>query len=124
MCKEIKRALLEDGGKEKLKRYRINQIKEKYGELRWYDSHGNKEVNNIIAKYSEISYHTCIDCGRTAKYLTKNWIIPLCEKCITDKQKEVADKFYSDVPFYGWTDGEYYKKHKNTENNELKPDEV
>ena len=47
MCKEIKRALLEDGRK-KLYKYRITQIKEKFGSLRWYDSCGNEETDGLI----------------------------------------------------------------------------
>ena len=117
MCKEIKRALLEDGRK-KLYKYRIAQIKEKFGLLCWYDSCGNEETDNIIHKYEKISQHTCISCGRTAKYQTQGWIENYCEKCIPEKQKEHALKYYSDIPFYGWTNGEYYEKHKNNKDKE------
>ncbi len=117
MCKEIKRALLEDGRK-KLYKYRIQQIKEKFGGLRWYDSCGNEETDNIIHKYENISCFTCIECGRTAKYRTNGWIENYCERCIPDKFKETASKFYSDIPFYGWTNGEYHEKHKNDKKEE------
>lgn len=117
MCKEIKHALLEDGRK-KLYKYRIIQIKEKFGLLCWYDSCGNEETDNIICKYEKISQHTCICCGRTAKYQTQGWIENYCEKCIPEKQKKHALKYYSDIPFYGWTNGEYYEKHKNDKDKE------
>lgn len=112
MCKEIKKALLEEGRK-KLYEYRILDIKSKFGALRWYDSYGNREVDNIIHKYEYISNFTCCFCGRTAKYRTTGWIENYCEHCISEKDKETAKEFYSDIPFYGWTNGEYYKKHKN-----------
>lgn len=118
MCEEIKRALLETGGRKMLHNYRINQIKEKFGLLRFYDSHSCEEVFRIIHKYEYISQHTCIKCGRTAKYQTQGWIENYCEKCIPEKQKEHALKYYSDIPFYGWTNGEYYEKHKNDKNKE------
>jgi hypothetical protein len=113
MCKDIKKALLEEGGRKKLRNYRIEDIKEKYGVLCWYAHNGCREVDNIVHKYEYISYRTCSECGRTAKYVTRGWIMPYCENCITEKQKEYSDEFYSDIPFYGWTNGEYYEKHKN-----------
>lgn len=113
MCKEIKRALLDEGGREKLKKYRINDIKEKWGALAWYDSNGCEEVTRICEKYEYISYRTCIKCGRTADYVTSGWITPYCRKCIQEKKKSTAQKYFSDMDFYGWTNAEYYKKHKN-----------
>lgn len=103
MCKEIKKALLEDGGRKKLYNYRITQIKEKFGCLRWYDERGCEEVDKIINKYEYISYRTCIKCGKTAEYITKGWITPYCEKCIPEEQKEKSDKYFYDIDFYGWT---------------------
>ena len=84
MCKEIKAELKKI---KHLKKYRIMQIKEKYGSLRWYDSGNNIEIQNIIDKYEEISARTCIDCGKPAKYISKGWISPYCENCI-DKNFE------------------------------------
>lgn len=101
MCKEIKRALLDAGGRKALHRYRIMQIKEKYGSLRWYDQGAPKDVNKIVEKYGYISEHTCVNCGRPADYITSGYILPYCEKCIPEKAKESADKFYYDIPFYG-----------------------
>ena len=112
MCKEIKQALLRDGRKV-LKNYRIEQIKEKFGGLRWYDEHFNDEVASIVKKYEYISERTCSVCGRPAKYLTRGWIEPYCEKCVPEKQKDSAQRYLSDIPFYGYTDMEYYEKHKN-----------
>lgn len=100
MCKEIKQALLEHGGRKFLKQYRITQIKEKWGCLCWYDSHSCEEVFNIIHKYDYISRHTCINCGRTAKYISSGWISPYCENCIGDK-KDTAERYFYDIPFYG-----------------------
>lgn len=78
MCKEIKQALKKHNY---LYNYRIMQIKEKYGSLRWYDAAAPEEIQTIINKYEDISYHTCISCGKPAKYLSTRWICPYCEKC-------------------------------------------
>ena len=40
-----------------------------------------EEIQTIINKYEDISYHTCISCGKPAKYLSTGWICPYCEKC-------------------------------------------
>lgn len=112
MCKEIKRALLETGGRKMLHNYRIDQIKEKFGGLCWYDSHGCEEVFRIIHKYEYISEHTCIVCGKSADYFTNGWLSPYCEKHVPEGEKASASKYFSDIPFYGVTNMEYYKKHK------------
>ena len=84
MCKEIKHALKKINY---LKKYRITQIKEKYGSLRWYDAGNNIEIQNIINKYEILSTKTCINCGKPAKYISKGWIGPYCENCIDKKFK-------------------------------------
>lgn len=99
ICRELKRALLHDGGRKLLHRYRITQIKEKYGSLCWYDYGGTEETNKIIAKYEYISERTCIKCGRTADYVTRGWIEPYCKdhlpEWIDPNDPEAVDKFYT-----------------------------
>lgn len=79
ICKEIKSALKKN---KLLYKYRIVQIKEKFGSLRWYDNGAPEEVYHIINKYENISYNTCICCGKPAKYRTIGWISPYCEDCV------------------------------------------
>ena len=114
MCREIKRALLDEGGKEMLHSYRITQIKEKYGQLCWYDAVAPHEVHKIVAKYEYISGRTCINCGRTADGLTRGYILPLCKHCAGD---EPMDEYYTeDMPFYG----HYYLTKKEDHDTESK----
>lgn len=82
MCKEIKEALLRTGGRKMLHKYRIIDIKEKYGELRWYDNFSVPEVDKIIYKYEYISQRTCIVCGRPATGYTpvEYWKSPYCDE--------------------------------------------
>jgi len=75
MCDEIKEAL-----GDQLHDYRITDIKEKYGSLRWYDAGANEEVYKVISKYEEISSVTCISCGKPATKITKGWITPVCDR--------------------------------------------
>ena len=81
MCAEIKQALLDEGGEKLLDEYRIVQIKEKYGSLRWYDAWTTDRIQQIIEKYENLSMRTCIDCGRPATRISRGWIAPYCDKC-------------------------------------------
>lgn len=88
MCKEIKQELKKHKGA--LKNYRITQIKEKFGGLRWYDFGSPEKVwKEIIPKYTELSYKTCIDCGKPAEYISVGWISPYCNNCIKNNWKYV-----------------------------------
>lgn len=88
MCEEIKQELKRHKGA--LKRYRITQIKEKFGGLRWYDNYSTEKIwKEIIPKYTQLSYKTCIHCGKPAKYISKGWISPYCEDCAKQKEKYV-----------------------------------
>lgn len=79
LCEEIYNALVECGG---LDDYRIEQIKEKWGMLRWYSYPSYEEVERIIDKYSVLSENICIICGKPDVPMTgHNWIYPLCKKC-------------------------------------------
>lgn len=67
-------------------KYRISQIKEKYGELRLYDNgvpmEISKEYNKLLYKYEELSRRTCIVCGEPGEIDYKQyWLMPLCNKC-------------------------------------------
>jgi hypothetical protein len=89
---ELKAQLKKD---KMLYKYRIMQIKEKFGGLRWYDSASSQEVFNILQKYEDISYHTCISCGRPADYITSGYILPFCKNCIKPQDIENATDLHA-----------------------------
>ena len=103
MCNEIKESLLRSGGKKALKEYSILEIKEKFGGLCWYDSCSTIEVGKIISKYENISYHTCIVCGKPANVRTTGWICPYCNEHIPDYQPYVHFGHKNGMSWYGWT---------------------
>lgn len=91
MCEEIRSILIKGNY---LYEYRVVQIKEKYGALRWYDSGTPTsiyyELQDIINKYEELSERTCICCGRPATKISLGWISPFCDKCaekLSDRTK-------------------------------------
>lgn len=89
MCEEIRKELLKYNF---LYKYRIMQIKEKFGELRWYDAGAprNSNIWNIIDKYTMLSRHTCYCCGRPAKITNDGgWLITMCPDCIKKMKKRI-----------------------------------
>lgn len=64
--------------------YRILQIKEKFGGLRWYDNFGPKngiqEYHILMVKYEHLSEKTCIACGAPGKLRSDSWILPYCDR--------------------------------------------
>ncbi len=81
MCEEIRRELLREGG---LDEYRVFQIKEKFGSLRWYDNSHSETLRRIVSKYEDRSTHTCIRCGNPASRSTSGRIAPLCDSCVPE----------------------------------------
>lgn len=93
MCEELREELIKYNF---LNNYRITQIKEKWGELRWYDGGipRNSKIWDIINKYTELSTHTCIHCGRPAEIINNmGWYEPICDKCL-EKQNKRIRKIY------------------------------
>ena len=72
--------------------YRIMDIKEKYGTLRWYDAGWpiGAKIDDIINKYEEISAHTCMLCGAPAEMIDDGgWVYTLCDKCMDKIRKRM-----------------------------------
>lgn len=91
MCKEIKKELKKH---KFLYKYRIVQIKEKWGYLHWYDGGTPKDskIYDIIRKYEQISAKTCGVCGKSATKISKGWIYPYCDNCIGDRNFTEIDE--------------------------------
>jgi len=86
MCEEIQQVLLHaqelDPETNYVDNFRILDIKEKYGTLRFYCGSAPEEVYNIINKYEKLSESVCIRCGKQpTKWMTQWWISFYCEDC-------------------------------------------
>lgn len=79
MCADIMEILEKENTVEE---YRVLQIKEKFGELRWYSNYYNEELENIIRKYTELSRETCIRCGKPAEFMNAGWMSAFCGDCV------------------------------------------
>jgi hypothetical protein len=85
--KELKKQLKKD---KMLYKWRITDIKEKFGTFRLYCNYGSDELYNIIHKYEELSWNTCIKCGKPATYTSKGWISPYCDDSVN---KDTPDRY-------------------------------
>ena len=100
LCEELRNELERAGI---LDRYRILQIKEKYGSLQWYDN-GNTETGyGILDRYEDLSRRTCIVCGRPATRVSTSWISPFCDACSSCIPVE---RYVPIEEYYGPNDGE------------------
>lgn len=60
--------------------FRITQIKEKFGELRFY-CNGDNAIYQLIQDYTDYSRTICIRCGKPATVATTGWISFYCDDC-------------------------------------------
>ena len=98
ICREIMEELVRN---DCVDRYRIMQIKEKYGELRWYSHGGTERIRReIIPRYEKLSRRTCIKCGQPATLVSTGWISPWCSTCANKYPHQHyvdVDEFYQTV---------------------------
>jgi hypothetical protein len=66
--------------------FQIDQIKEKFGGLRFYYSGGDERIHGMVSLAESLSYHICEFCGSTKNVTqTTGWITSLCEDCKKEK---------------------------------------
>jgi hypothetical protein len=58
----------------------VNQIKEKFGGLRFYYSGGDDEISGMVSMAESWAVHSCETCGDRATKQTTGWIKNLCDK--------------------------------------------
>jgi hypothetical protein len=64
----------------------VEQVKEKFGGLRFYVSRYNEKISTAINSAEAESFKTCEYCGTKECTTTEGgWIKTLCEKCRTNK---------------------------------------
>ena len=85
ICQDIKNLFIETGYSEFVYEYRITQIKEKYGQLRWYDNgvpqHISSLMSELLTEYEYKSSHTCMICGNKGEIdYNEYWLSALCTK--------------------------------------------
>lgn len=109
MCEEIQQELM-TWTPDKYKNFRIFDIKEKYGELRFYVNMESIKLHKIIRKYMDLSRKTCIVCGEPACWMSKGWISPYCKECAEEEYNHHNNLYSEQSDWY-----EYYTEIKEEE---------
>jgi hypothetical protein len=82
---------------------KVLQVKEKFGELRFYVSHGDETLYKMIDKAENESLKTCEHCGSKENVIhTDRWIWTVCKNCL----KESVKKSNRTVTF--WENNKHY----------------
>ena len=69
--------------------FRISQIKEKFGGLRFYVTYHNQEIGQLISSAEEESFQTCIKCGQKGKLRNDNgYYVTLCNNHFEVNEKD------------------------------------
>lgn len=63
------------------KKFRFDQIKEKFGLLRVYHTGGNDYMAGVVRMAEDISGRTCEVCGLPGEQRKGGWIKTLCDRC-------------------------------------------
>lgn len=63
--------------------FKITQIKEKFGGLRFYFNGGDEIIHELTRYAEHMSYFTCEYCGSTTDVMrSQGWIVTACKNCI------------------------------------------
>lgn len=68
----------------------IDQIKEKFGGLRFYYSGGDAMVDGMVTMAEAWAAHTCEECGDKGQVRSGGWIRTLCDKHEAERQAALA----------------------------------
>ena len=97
LLEDLKQVLIKEN---MLEQYRILEIKEKYGSLRWYGNIETAKITELLYKYSYLSLHTCVICGKiNVPLYDDGWVSPYCEHCFKEQRK----RYYKRIQQFGGT---------------------
>lgn len=66
-------------GPEATERFKVEQVKEKFGGLRIYTSGGNEAIRELIHQADIQSFHICEICGEPGVLRGGSWLQTLCD---------------------------------------------
>ena len=102
--------------KSRLIHFQVEQMKEKYGQMRCYCTGYNRKTGDIITKYEFLSENICITCGKPDVPMINNhgWISPECLDCFMRGERHYKNILKKqDKPFVPWTDEELRQKYQD-----------
>lgn len=94
---ELRKQLVKEG---LLYKFRIRDIKEKWGVLEIYSNYRTDGIVQILDKYRSLSKRTCVYCGKPVEYCTKGWIRYLCGDCINKSNNKGYTKVQTSDAYF------------------------
>jgi hypothetical protein len=67
----------------------VSQVKEKFGELRFYADNTDKVIDGMIWLAEHMSENTCETCGNRGEMRGGSWLVTLCDKHHEERLKRV-----------------------------------
>jgi hypothetical protein len=91
-AKDLRKGLIKEYGFKSLFKYRILQIKEKWGVFTWY--YPPEKLKHIESKYVERSRSICSRCGKPATKVTPQecWILYYCDECAPEYAEPIQQE--------------------------------
>ena len=72
----------------------VQEVKEKFGGLRYYISPGDDVIFGLTWFSEELSFHICENCGNKGKQrVVMGWCYTLCDDCFKKKKEEKDKQF-------------------------------
>jgi hypothetical protein len=71
----------------------IDQIKEKFGCLRFYYSGGDEYISGMVTLAESMSGVTCEECGSIGERRSGGWIRTLCDTHEAERQATIKERF-------------------------------
>lgn len=90
LCRKLELHLRADP--ELKKQFRVLQVKEKYGTLRFYTSVYNTRIEDMITEAEDLSEKTCEQCGKPGEMReVDGWYFVACDECANLRSSEIKD---------------------------------
>lgn len=71
----------------------VDQIKEKFGGLRFYYSGGDATINGMVSMAESWAAHHCEECGNIGHRRSGGWIRTLCDEHEAARQKSMKERY-------------------------------
>lgn len=68
----------------------LDQVKEKFGTLRFYYTGGDDEISGMVSMAESMSGVTCESCGNPGECRGGGWVHTYCKSCETKREEERA----------------------------------
>jgi len=79
-----------------VKQVKVQQVKEKFGGLRFYCQGGDAQVQGMISMAESIASRTCETCGDIGTRRTGGWVRTLCDKHEKERQEAIRKQELSE----------------------------